>query len=374
MKTTLPRQDLQDALAAASSLTSGRTTKPILNCVKLDVTAEQVEVSATDGEAGLRLTVPVLSVERPGETVVQADKFLRIVREMTDAEIVLEADDRYCTIRGAGSKFNVFVTNPSDFPPVPRFADEGDIVVGGETLKRMVAMTLYAAARETSRYAINGVLWSKQGKKLFLVATDGRRLARAGGIIKQASSSDFEVIVPAKALTVFERVFSAPRDEQEAWQIDVKFTPNQILLRSGERVLSTVLVEGSFPKYEDVIPKSASATATLDRTEFYSAIKRAEILTTEDSRAVRLSFEKDTLVLTSQAPDQGDARVEMPIQFDGNPIDIGFNPNFLNDALKAVPFYEQVKFEMTEPSRPGVLIGEDKTDFLYVIMPVSLGA
>jgi DNA polymerase-3 subunit beta len=372
MKTILPRQDFQDALTAIATLTGGRTTRPVLACVRLSAEGERLELSATDGEAGLRLGVPALSVEEPGEVVVPAERVLAIVRELTDVEVALEVDERYCIIRGEGSEFHIFVMSVADFPPVADFEDEPDLVIDGGELRRMISLTLYAAARETSRYAINGVLWEKQGRRLFLVATDGRRLARAGGAVGESSSGDFEAILPAKAMSVFEKVFLPVRDEA-GWSVDIKIMPNQVLLRSGDRVLSTVLVEGSFPKYDDVVPKEHNKEARIDREALFGAVRRAALLTTEESRAVKLAFDSASLVITSQTPERGDARVEIPISYEGEPLVIGFNPAFLNDALRVVPF-EEVFLDLHESFRPGLLRGEDKNEFLYVVMPVSLSA
>jgi DNA polymerase-3 subunit beta len=329
-------------------------------------------LAATDAEAGLRLSVPALAVERPGAFVVPAERLSPIVREMTDVEVSVEVDERYCIIRGEGSEFRIFVMDAADFPPVAAFEDEPDLTLDGNELRRMIMLTLYAAARETSRYAINGVLWEKRAKHLFVVATDGRRLARAGGTVASSSGGDFEVIIPAKAMSVFERVFTPPRDEAD-WSVDVKVMPNQIILRSGDRVLSTVLVQGSFPKYEDVIPKEHNKRAHIDRDALFGAVKRAALLTTEESRAVKLAFEGESLLITSQAPEQGDARVEIPIKYEGEPLAIGFNPAFLNDALRVVPF-DEVVLDLHEAFRPGILCGEDKNEFIYVIMPVSLSS
>lgn len=372
MKTRLPRQALLDAMASIASLTGGRTTKPILACVKLTTTNEDVELTATDGEASLRMNVPALSMEKTGEVVVSAERLLGIVREMPDVEITLEADDRHCHIAGESSQFKIFVQNAADFPPVPTFGEDVDLTVDGAQLWRMIGMTLYAAARETSRYAINGILWEKRGDKLFLIATDGRRLARAGGKVKQAEAEDFQAIVPAKAMGVFEKVFSKPRDNDD-WLIDIRVMPNQMLFRRGSTMLATALVEGRFPKYEDVIPSEHKRRAKIERAELHAAIRRAALLTTDDARAVRLGFDKGKLIMQSQSPDQGEARVEMPIDFDDEPVAIGFNPNFLADALKVLP-YEVVFFELQEDFNPGVICAEDKNEFLYVIMPVSLTA
>jgi DNA polymerase-3 subunit beta len=370
MKMILPRHDFQDGLNAVATLAGGRTTRPILGCVKLCGGEEELGLSATDGEAGLRLAVPALSVEEPGEAVVAADRLLAIVRELGDVEVTLEVDERHCIIRGEGAEFRIFVAGVADFPPVSEFGEEPDLVIRGKELRRMIGLTLYAAARETSRYAINGVLWEKQGKRLFIVATDGRRLARAGGSLEAAASADFGVIVPTKAMSVFEKVFTPPRDDPE-WTVDVSVTPNQVCLRSGGRTLSTVLVEGSFPKYDDVIPKEHTRRARMDRESLFAAVRRAALLTTEESRAVKLEFGDGALVITAQAPEQGDARIQIPVVYEGEPLTIGFNPIFLSDALRVVPFQEVV-LDLQESFRPGVLAGEDKSEFLYVVMPVSL--
>jgi DNA polymerase III subunit beta len=370
MKARLPRQEFQDALTAINSLTGGRTTKPILACAKLTAEGDSAELCATDGEAALRWAIPGLSVEEPGTTVLGAERLLSIVRELADAEITLEANERQCVIRGEGSEFKLYVQDAADFPPVPAFEGEPDFALDGRELRRMIEMTLYAAARETSRYAINGVLWDKKGKKLFLVATDGRRLARAGGNLTASYSADFEAIVPTKALTVFERVFLAPRDGEQA-PVAVKVTPNQMLLRWEGRVLSTALVEGRFPKYDEVIPKDSDRIARVNRLEFHAAVRRAALLTTEDSRAVRLAFEQQRLLITARSPEQGEARLEVPIEYNHPPLEIGFNPWFLADALKVMA-YEEVSIEMHESFRPGVLYGKEKGEFLYVVMPVSL--
>jgi DNA polymerase-3 subunit beta len=372
MKTTLQRQEFLDALTAVSSLTSGRSPKPILACTKLSATADGMELAATDGEAALRLGISALEVDTPGEVVVNAERLLSIVRELADVELTLQTDERQCIIRGQGSEFKIYMQNLADFPPVAGFDNEPDVVLDGRELRRMIGLTLYAAARETSRYAINGVLWDKQAKRLYMVATDGRRLARAGGNVRKSDSAAFSVIVPTKALSVFERVFTSPKTDDE-WLVDVKVTPNQLILHSLNSVLSTALVEGRFPKYEDVIPQEGNRQAVVDRAEFYGAVKRAALLTTEDSRAVRLAFSREQLVISSQSPEQGEARIEVPIEFKGEDIAIGFNPAFLSDALKVLPF-EQVHIEMQEPFRPGVITGGDKNEFLYVVMPVSLAS
>lgn len=368
MKAILPRQEFSDALSAIGGLTSQRSPKPILSCVKITASDESVEVVATDGEVALRLSLAALSVKRPGTVVAPADRLAAIIRELPDAEVALEVSDRYCVIRGHGCEFRIFTAEEADFPPVAEFSNESDMTVDVRALRHMIDLTLYAAARETTRYAINGVLWERHGKKLYLVATDGRRLARAGGAVLEASSGDFEAILPGRALQTFLRVFSGREDGQA---LQVKVTPNQVLMQTDDRLLSCVLVEGHFPRYQEVIPKEHNKVARIGREEFMSAVRRAALLTTEDSRAVRLAFGGGQLVITSQSAEQGEARVELPIKYEGEDVKIGFNPVFLNDALKVLNV-DEVVIEMLEDSKPGVLTGGDRADFLYVVMPVTL--
>lgn len=370
MKVRLPRQQFQEALAAISSVTGTRTPKPILNCVKITATRDAVLLQGTDGEAALSIEVPVVLTDRTGETVVSSDRVFSIVRESSDVEVQLEASAQQAVLRGEGSEFKIFVHDPSDFPPVPEFEGQPDLVVDGHGLRRASLLTLYAAAKETTRYAINGVLWQKRGKTMFLVATDGRRLARAAAPLVKADAGDFETIVPARAMGIFERACPAPSGDDE-WKIDVRVMPNQLLIRSGSAVLATALLEGKFPDYDAVIPRDQDKTARIEKNLFYSAVRRAALLTTDEARAVRLEFNDNRLTLSSRAPEQGEARIELPVDFDGKSTAIGFNPAYLSDALRVVDF-EQVVLKMSQPDKPGVLRGEDANDYLYVIMPVAL--
>lgn len=147
--------------------------------------------------------------------------------------------------------------------------------------------------------------------------------------------------------------------------------PNQVVMRSGEHMLSTVLIEGNFPNYDDVIPKDTDRRARLDRLELYGAIRRAALLTSDEARAVKLAFAAERLVITAQSAEEGEARVEVAVEYEGEPLDIAFNPAFVSDALKAFPG-DTVRIELKESFRPGIICGEDQSEFLYVVMPVSL--
>jgi DNA polymerase-3 subunit beta len=227
---------------------------------------------------------------------------------------------------------------------------------------------LFATARESTRYAINGVLWEVQGKKLNLVATDGRRLAKCKIELTSAAEGAFSekrIIVPAKTMALLSKVPGTDKDKLAAQLID-----NQIVFKCGNVVISSNLVEGNFPKYEDIIPHDYSKKLNLGTDSVLSAVKRAALLTNEDSKGIRLAISKNSLVFSSRAPETGDAKIDMDVQYNGEPIEIGFNPGFLVDALRVIKTPE-FELELGQSDRPGLLTSGP--NFLYVVMPINLG-
>ncbi len=365
MKVICDRGALVDALNLTGAVVVARSPKPVLTCVKLSATEGSLAIAATDLEVALRLTTPRVEVSEPGDAVIPADKFAQIVRESVDSTITLEADDEAAHIRGQDSHFKILTMPAGDFPPVPVFDGEADFEVEAGQLQKLLTQTLFATARENSRYAINGVLIERQAGKLTVVATDGRRLALAKGTCQSKKSDNRSAIVPTKALGLLIKLFDNPEET-----VRIRVADNQILFAGEQAVVVSNLVEGSFPAYQDVIPRDADRKATLDTTLLTSAVRRASLLTNEESKGVKFSFTSNGLTLTSRAPEMGEAEVSMPVaRYDGETIDIGFNPAFVVDVLKVVDA-NQVTFEFKAANKPGVL--RTGPEFLYVLMPVSL--
>ncbi len=365
MKLKFNRQELVDALGALCSVTAVRTPKDILKCVYLDAQPDVLVLSATDLEIGLRTAITQVEVAEPGESLVVADTLNRIVRECNDEIMTVDTSGSALHLRGSGSHFQIVTQAASDFPPVPGSDGDPSFIIEHGVLRRMIEWTLFAAARESTRYAINGVLWEVEGDKLTLAATDGRRLSVCHAKLEQPATHDIpQAIVPTKALSLLMRL-SADED----LPVDVKITSNQIRLKVGGAVLSTSLVEGHFPKYQDVIPADCDRTVELDTSEFHSALRRAALLTNEESKGVRLSFGAGELTLSSRAAEQGEATISLPIRYSGETTDIGFNPVFLTDVLR-VCHEDHVSFAFKEANRPGIVRVGDQ--FLHVVMPVNL--
>jgi len=366
MKVICNRGALLEALMVTANVVQARTPKPVLQCVKLSAADDRLTVAATDLEVAIRYSDNQVQIEQAGETLVPADKLRDIVRESVDDTLSIELTNDTANIKGQDSHFKIYTQKPSDFPPVPDFEGEGDIEIAGGLLKQLVGQTLFAAAKESTRYAFNGVLLTAKGKKINLVSTDGRRLAMAKGdlISDKLPKDGAKAIVPAKALNLLDKLIDDPEET-----IAVQVRENQIIFHSPSATLTSNLVEGQFPPYEDVIPKDTDKKMTAATADFLSAIRRAALLTTEDSKGVRMHFSKKGLVLTSRSPESGEATVNFLCKFEGAEIEIGFNPNFLTDALKVVDS-DEISLELTAPNRPGLL--KAGPNFLYVIMPVNL--
>ena len=292
---------------------------------------------------------------------------MRIVRASAEDVLVLDAAESTCEIRGADSRFTIYGQDAKQYPKVPSLDDgDVDITITLEQLQSGIQQCLFATAKESSRYAINGVLWEVKGKKLLLVATDGRRLARCRVSLEKAPKDEKgtqKIIVPAKTMGLLEKL-------RHAKESCVKLVDNQILIRCANVVISSNLVEGNFPKYEDIIPTDYDKKLKLSTEIALSAVRRASLLTSEESKGIKVSVKPNTVVFSGSSPEAGAAEVSMPVEYSGEAIDNGFNPVFLMDVLKVVrePEFE---LELGQADRPGLI--KSGADFLYVLMPINLG-
>ncbi len=368
MKAICDRAALTDLLNLVSPVAATRTPKEVLRCVKLTANDASLTLAATDLELAVWASTQRVEVNKPGEALVPADKLSQIVRESFDPTLTVELEKQTTHIRGEDAHFQIYGQSPSDFPPLPEFTGSPDFEIEASELHRIVTQTLFATARETSRYAINGVLVERESNKLTVVATDGRRLAMAKGTCKTDSGNTAKTssaIVPTKALTMLLKMFGDPEQ-----LVRVKLAENKILFATDEMLLASNLVEGNFPPYKDVLPRDSDKKATLDTESLTSAVRRAALLTNEESKGVRFAFSSDGLTLSSRAPEMGEAQINVPLpQYAGDPMEIGFNPQFILDALKVIDA-DQVQLELKAANKPGIL--RAGPDFLYVIMPVNL--
>ncbi len=398
MKVICDRGALLEAINLVSGATAQRTPRPQLTCIRVAATKTgkvgELTLQGTDAEIAMRLTVSQVDVQEPGEALIPADKLRQIVSaEESEPTLSLETDKDMLHIKGQDAHFRVFGHPPAEFPPIPDFATavagsaeapkaKAVIHHAAGSLATLVGRTLFATARENSRFAYSGVLFKRDGKRLELVGTDGRRLALSRTTLSgpgEKEAKPFSCIVPTKALSMLLKLIKDP-DEPVA----IAVTDNQIFFALGgpagegkpsgqaRATLVSNLVEGAFPPYEEAIPRDQDKKVTFDRDVLASAVRRAAVLTNEESRGVRLAFngKSKQLLLSSRAPEMGEAEINVDLAgYEGQDLEIGFNPMFIIDALKVVT-EPQVIMELKGPSKPALI--KSGADFLYVVMPVSL--
>jgi DNA polymerase-3 subunit beta len=376
MKVRCDRTALLDAVTLAGGVVPTRSPKPALQCVKLEAKDKKLTLSATDLDNSIRCRVGMVDITEPGAAVIPADRLIGILRETRDQELEIHTEGDACRVIAAESKFKVFGFDPAEFPPTPDFPEPAGFSVKADVLKQMIARTVFAAAKEITRYAINGVLWEPKGDRLKMVGTDGKRLAQARGPLAGPAADERAAVCPLKAMAVLEKLLVDPESYVEA-----KFADNDLRVRCGSSVLSFRLVEGGYPKYDEVIPKECDKTAEVSSEAFTNRLKQASLLVDAASKRVVFKFSPERLELRSTDPQKGEAEITMTgkpasaddkqgpdYSYTGSALRIEFNPDYIIEGLKALG-EPRAYMEFKTPDRPGVL--KSGQDFVYVVMPLS---
>jgi len=365
MKVKCETKVLADSLAIVGSVVPARSPKPVLSNVKLVAQDGALELMATDLEVGVRRTIPGVEVDEPGEVLLPAAQASNIVREATARNVSLTTEDTTCTIAYTGATYAIPCDEPADFPEMPTFNEKNAITVTAGDFKTMIERTKFAVAREQARFAFNGILFSLKGEVLRLVATDGHRLALAKGKAKNKAGLEAAPIIPTKAMDLLDKLMDDPKEK-----VQIEVGENQIIAQTAAGTVCSRLVEGHFPDYEEVIPKDCDKTMTIPGPRLHSAIRRAALITTEESRSVKFSIKKDSLLLTTRTLEGRRASVEADdAKYDGEPIDIAFNPDYFTDMLK-VQGDREVALALKDGT--SAVVAKTGGDYVYVVMPVQI--
>ena len=371
MKITLPTQLLMEGLGHGAAVAATKSPKPILECIAFRADATTgVSLEATDLDVGIRYHLGAAAVSEEGSLVVPASRLLSIVREVDEEETTLQETDGSLAVDTGRSHFSVRGENIEEFARLPYFPESASATVPAGLLRSLIRRTRFAAATEAGRFALHGVLMNIHGTSIELVATDGRRLARATGALPRKGTRDIKVIVGPKGLGLLERVLGARAAEAEDAVVSIAVEDRQVLFRSGGALVISRLIDGTFPAYEDVIPKAPKHQFKATVADLAAGLRRASLLTTRDAMSVELLIDPDTVTIKSRAMDVGQAKVEVAVRYDGPPSRVGFNPVFLQDALKIMDPAAEVRFSFTDAKAPATM--SDMDDYTYVVMPVAL--
>jgi DNA polymerase-3 subunit beta len=368
MKLTISKEQMLQGLQAVQNIVSTRTTLPVLSNVLLRAEGNRLDLTATDLDVSISSAVET-KVEKPGAVTLPAKKLFGIVRELPSPQIELEVDDKnMCRIVAGSSYYKINGLAAEEFPPLPKFAENRRITLPQDKLKSLLRKTSFAISTDESRFVLNGIFMSLKDHKVTLVATDGRRLAMAEEEVDVPAGSQGECIVPSKAINELNRLLATQND------VEIKFTDNQVAFTlQGANGYSTLiiskLIDGNYPNFRQVIPAESKERIALVREELLQALRRAEIMTSEKSNSVKLSFGKNKLEITANTPEIGEARESIAVNYKGNDLAIAFNPAYMMDPLKSLD-NDEVFLELTDELSPGVM--KINGPFLYVLMPMRM--
>lgn len=366
MKAIIQRPELVTLIGRLQSIVPTKPIIPVLSNILLEAYDNQIVLSATDLTVSMRTTSPAKVLEE-GSITLPAKRFFQLIREITVPEITLESKtDGVIVITAGTSHFRLHGMDKSEFPTFPDLSNAEGFSINSRTLKDLFGKTSFACARDDSRQVLNGVYFEIENEKVTLVGTDGKRLAKIHDTIEFHTTEKISMIVPLKAVEEMTRLL----DVDETVKVDIMNDKMAIEL-DAITIVSKLLV-GQFPDYGRVIPnKSAMQTIPIHREELISLLKQVALFTSEVSHSVRLIFDKGELKLQAANSDIGEGRVNMPVDYASEKLEIAFNPQYFIDILRH-SIDETVNFGIIDSFNPGSIT--DTTNSQFVIMPMRLSA
>ena len=372
MKLTIERAALLKSLAHVQSVVERRTTIPILSNVKLEGRAGALSLNATDMDLDIIESVPA-DVVRPGATTAPAHTFYEIVRKLPEGsqvEIEYNADDSQLTLRSGRSKFSLACLPVEDFPVLSGGDLPFSFTLAAAELKTLIDRTRFSISTEETRYYLNGIYLhaaiGAAGDVLRAVATDGHRLARVDVTLPAGATGMPGVIIPRKTVAELRKLI----DETDV-EITVSLSETKLKFAFGDAVLTSKLIDGTFPDYERVIPADNDKILEVDCKSFAQAVDRVSAISTEKSRAIKLTLEKGTATLSASSPENGSATEEIEAAYDSTPLEIGFNSRYLMDILAQV-VGDSARFAMADAASPTVVREVADGGAIYVLMPMRV--
>lgn len=362
MKILCDRTALQEAVNVVSSVVPVKTTKPILQNFRVRADGDGITLFGTDLEMAARVELDAVKVNKKGTVLLPARETAALLRELSDPTVTLESTEQRCRIESGGGSFVLLGEDPEQFPDEAQVKSGKRLEISCGRMLRMIQETVFAAAKEETRYAINGVLLDAAAGCVRMVATDGRRLAIS--YENTDTKAEFKVVVPLRALGTLSRALTEGSKET----LRVEVGDKQIVFSTGKAQLVSQLLETRFPDYEGVLPKAADTTVEVSRAVLEGALRRAAILCAAEMRMVRFEVGDQSLRMTAESSARGRADVVVDAVVKGAGGSINFNPDYILEALRVCQM-ETIRLDMSDDSMPAKFtLGES---FTYVVMPIS---
>ncbi len=353
-------------LALVTSVVEKRQTLPILSNLFVRLEDGVLTLTGTDLEVEISFQIGDVKGE-DGICTVTARKFYDICRALPEgANIKLRVDGKGAHIQSGRSRFKLQTLPADDFPALDAKDWEERVKISEQELRKLLEATAFSMAQQDVRYFLNGVLLELKGDTIRAVATDGHRLAKSEARLAAGDFKHRQAIVPRKAVLEMQRFL-----EDEDRELTLEMNPNHIRLHGATSTLTTKLIDGRFPDYETVMAQTLSVALVIDRAELSDVLSRTAILTNEKFRGIRIHLGDNLLTVTAHNPEQEEASDEIPIEYDATEFDIGFNVNYLLDALKAIES-PTVEIKLQDTNSGCILREPDDQDTLYLVMPMRL--
>ncbi|MBU6179170.1 MAG: DNA polymerase III subunit beta [Verrucomicrobia bacterium] len=373
MKFKINRDHFANGLAQVLNVVGSKATMPILSNVLIEAEKDQISLTTTNLDLGIRCKIKA-EVKETGAVTLPVKRLAGIVRELPNLDVVFDgAANHQVKLTSGGSTFRIMGIGKEEFPPLPEFGEDHVYSLDQADLAMMLRSVSYAQSTDESRYILNGVYFNFRDGKLSLVATDGRRLALLSKDIPTPESGGGAIILPAKTVSELTRLLDKGalvkinfNDRRAAFQIATDKDTSGLI---DHIYLYSKVVEGNYPNYQQVIPKETHQRIKLERELLLQCVHRAALVCSEKANSVKMKLSSNLLELTAQSPDFGEAHESMAISYSGPELQVAFNPAFLIDPLRALT-KDEVFFEVKDEMSPGVF--KTLENFVCVIMPVRL--
>ncbi len=366
MKVSTQRQELVNRLQVVGRAVSTRATTQALGGILITSQGSKLTLRATDLEMGLQTELDG-EVDGDGTVLLPGRQLVEVARSLGVDDVTLETRDaeRDVELRSGSAVFHLRTLPSEDFPSFPVSSSE-PLRIPADVFSSTIDIVARAASRDDMRPVLTGTLVKAADREMTMVATDSYRLSVKRTELEAEVGGELEANVPARALRELARILVG----EEAETVEISLLPNQAVFASGRVVLTTRLIEGQFPNHEQLLPESFEHDVRLPREEFLEVTRRVSQLAQRNA-PLRLSFKPGELTVAAETPEIGDATETMPAAFEGEPLEIGFNPEFLKDGIDSVQG-DELLLRLISPLRPGLLQPGEGEDFRYLVMPIRL--
>lgn len=368
MEFSIDRAEFLQSLAPTQGVVERRNTLPILANVLLEAKSD-LTVAATDLEVHIRRRSNA-KVKTQGAATVGARKLHELVRELKPGEITVRSlENQFVEVVSGRSRVKLVGLPATEFPAFPQSESKGTptFTVPAETLAQMIDRTLFAVSTDETRAHLGGVYLTSSDEALRFVGTDGHRLALVDQPVKNARASEKGIILPRKGLAELRRLLDGTEGD-----IAATVSPNALRVQQGDVELVMRLIDGEFPNYEQVIPKTTKSKIVVDKNELLSALRRVSVVASDRARGVKMHVSEGQLTISASSPDFGEASEEIEVAYAGEALSVGFNSRYLTDVLAVLPEEQRVAIALIDDASPGVLRAEDDDSYSYVVMPMRL--